>query len=193
MEQLLLAGFLMIPAFIANMAATPFGKFLPLGAIDGGRLAKDGRRLLGKSKTWGGLLGGTFAGWLLTVVLYRYAPLSGVLEALPTALNRLEQHALIISIALGALLGDLGESYVKRRIGLESGAKFVPWDQLDLLIGATICGGGTYLVIRQVTLPIPAIERFNALFLILLAFLLIPAHRAINVIAKMLGWKEQAH
>ena len=40
----------------------------------------------------------------------------------------------------GAILGDLVESFIKRRLDRKPGTKFFPWDQLDFVIGSLIFG-----------------------------------------------------
>jgi CDP-diglyceride synthetase len=41
-------------------------------------------------------------------------------------------------LALGALLGDLIKSMVKRRVGVPSGRSWFPYDQLDYIIGGLL-------------------------------------------------------
>ncbi len=41
-------------------------------------------------------------------------------------------------IGFGVLFGDLVKSFFKRRHGIKPGAKFFPWDQIDLVIGALV-------------------------------------------------------
>ena len=41
-------------------------------------------------------------------------------------------------LGLGAILGDLVESYYKRKAGIPSGKSWKPWDQLDFVIGGII-------------------------------------------------------
>ena len=42
-------------------------------------------------------------------------------------------------IGFAALLGDIIESFVKRRYGLKPGATFQPWDSIDYTLMASIC------------------------------------------------------
>ncbi len=42
------------------------------------------------------------------------------------------------TIAAGALVGDMGKSFVKRRLGKKPGSMFQPWDGIDYMIGAII-------------------------------------------------------
>src|SRR2546430_3736705 len=55
-----------LPAVIANPMAVVFGGGSP---IDGGRSLSDGQRIFGDGKTWRGLIGGTFSGAILGLLL----------------------------------------------------------------------------------------------------------------------------
>lgn len=79
--------------------------------IDGGRLAWDGRPLLGASKTWRGLLTGIAGAGIA----------SGILGP-----------GLVFGLVFGlaALMGDLLSSFIKRRAGLASSARATSLDQL---------------------------------------------------------------
>lgn len=80
-------------------------------AIDGGRRARDGRPWLGVSKTWRGLL----------AALAVTPPLS-LLLGLGAGLGLL--------IALGAMAGDLGSSFLKRRLGIAPSGRALLLDQV---------------------------------------------------------------
>lgn len=192
-DQLLFAAWLLLPAFLANMTATPCGKFLPIGPIDGGRHHSDGRPVLGKGKTWGGLIGGTICGWLLSIAIYKFFPGTGVFQYLSESLTKVEQHLFFLSLAVGALVGDLVESYIKRRRNIGSGEKFVPWDQLDLFIGAVVCGSMVYWALTLSSIRLPSVERLNPWALLALTVLIVPIHRLINLVAFRLKLKSVPH
>lgn len=106
--------------------------------VDGGRLWHDGRPLLGKSKTWRGLITGTLAcalvSWLLDLGAL-FGALFGVV----------------------ALLGDLVSSFIKRRLGLIPSARATGLDQipeslLPVLFAAMWLNLGTVAVILTPTL-----------------------------------------
>ena len=123
----------MLPAYVPNNAAVLFGGGPP---IDGGR-TMDGRRLLGDGKTWRG----TAAGWLAGVgvgLLLRELR-DPVSDALGVALPTLPLAA-ALALPLGAMLGDIGASFLKRRTGRERGAPFPGVDQLDFVVGALLLG-----------------------------------------------------
>jgi CDP-diglyceride synthetase len=110
----------LIPAMFAN--ATPV---LAKGRrpIDCGLKFIDGRRLLGDGKTWEGLIAGLAAGAIVGVLL---AMILG------------EPQVAIIGVlsSVGALVGDIIASFIKRRAGLERGAPAPVLDQLNFYIGA---------------------------------------------------------
>ena len=63
-EMMLFTLWIYLPGFLVNTFAMMWGKWLPKTGygpwpIDGGRLHKDGNRLLGDGKTWNGLIGGS--------------------------------------------------------------------------------------------------------------------------------------
>ncbi|WP_404365102.1 CDP-archaeol synthase [Marinobacter sp.] len=79
--------------------------------IDGGRLWRDGRPILGSSKTWRGLFGGSLGCGFAAQIL---------------------GQGFLFGAAFGllALLGDLFSSFCKRRLGLGSSARATVLDQL---------------------------------------------------------------
>lgn len=128
-EIVVTAVWAMVPAYVPNNAAVLFGGGRP---IDGGRTMGD-RRLLGDGKTWRGTAAGWGAGALFALVLNRLAdPAAGALGvSVPTF-----SVPVIVALPLGAMLGDIGASFLKRRSGRERGAPFPGVDQLDFVVGA---------------------------------------------------------
>ncbi|MGC9071598.1 MAG: CDP-2,3-bis-(O-geranylgeranyl)-sn-glycerol synthase [Acidilobus sp.] len=110
-----------LPAMIANGAPVIMNGPPP---IDFGRRLRDGRRLFGDGKTWGGLLGGLTAGTL-----------TGAVEAAFVGAQVIPYSALS---SIGALTGDLFGSFIKRRLGLERGAQAPLLDQLGFYIFALL-------------------------------------------------------
>ncbi|MHC1565346.1 MAG: CDP-2,3-bis-(O-geranylgeranyl)-sn-glycerol synthase [Candidatus Syntropharchaeales archaeon] len=122
-STVLVSLWLILPAYVANASPVIFGGGKPL---DHG-LVIGGKRLLGDGKTYRGFVAGIALGVLIGLVQNQIA----ALIATPTF-----PFAVLILLSTGALLGDLVESAIKRRIGMERGAHFFPLDQLDFLIGA---------------------------------------------------------
>ncbi|WP_380680933.1 CDP-2,3-bis-(O-geranylgeranyl)-sn-glycerol synthase [Salinigranum sp. GCM10025319] len=166
----------MLPAYVPNNAAVLAGGGRP---IDGGR-TWGGRRVLGDGKTWRGTAAGTLAGVALALLLNRVAPaVGGVLGfALPTFPLRVA-----LTLAFGAMLGDIAASFLKRRTGRERGAAFPGVDQLDFVVGAlgltAVAAPGWFAA----TFPLPA------LLVVLVATPVL--HVATNGIAYALGLKDE--
>ena len=123
----------MLPAYVPNNAAVLAGGGRP---IDGGRMLGE-RRLLGDGKTWRGTAVGTAAGTALALALSAAAPAVG--DAIG---HTLPQFPLLagFGLAFGAMLGDIGASFLKRRTGRQRGAPFPGLDQLDFVVGALALG-----------------------------------------------------
>jgi CDP-2,3-bis-(O-geranylgeranyl)-sn-glycerol synthase len=170
---LLSSVWIMLPAYIPNPTAALLGGGTP---IDFGRNYSDGKRIFGDGKTFRGLFFGVLAG-IITGGLLIW--LSGTFT-----LTFLPQHTLtsVSLLALGALLGDLGKSFFKRRMGKVRGEKWPVADQLDLVVGAFILmlifDPGWFFA--YITVPI--------LFIILILTIIL--HRAVNIIGYVMGVKE---
>ena len=127
-ERLLQLIYFMLPAYVANMAP-PFAKYWP------GWNAPIAARQLGTHKT---VIGFAF----------------GVVAAVPVAFiqSRISWTAAIVDyddwlplgvrFGIGAMAGDSLKSLVKRRLGIRPGAPWVPFDQLDFVVGALVLIGG---------------------------------------------------
>lgn len=153
-ETILQALWLFLPAYIANMAPVFVAKIIPKwnAPIDGGRVGKDGQRLLGAGKTWRGLAGGAALGGLVAVAMLPIAWSWGLVDELTwgirvemvcdgtvcneTFVTATELQAFLFGAIVGAmaLVGDAVKSYFKRRRGKEGGAPWFPFDQLDFVV-----------------------------------------------------------
>ena len=166
----------MLPAYVPNNVAVVVGGGPP---IDGGR-TMGGRRLLGDGKTWQGTAGGWGAGILLAVALDASRPAVGDMlgMSLPTF-----PLAAAIALPLGAMVGDIGASFLKRRSGRERGAPFPGVDQLDFVVGALLSGlvAAPNWFADTFTLPVIAV-------VVVLTPLL---HVATNGLAYGLGLKDE--
>jgi len=136
-EIILQAIWLFLPAYAANGTALLVGGGLP---IDFGRKWKDGRRIFGDGKTWRGFFVGSLIGIVVGFSLATVAKYLTEKGLNPFELDCFEGFPIMIplvsSLSFGALIGDLVESFFKRRIGKERGEDWFPFDQLDFVLGA---------------------------------------------------------
>ncbi len=176
LELLVLALWLMLPAYVPNNAAVLAGGGAP---IDGGR-TWGGKRVLGDGKTWRGTAAGTLAGVALALVLNGLQPtVTGATGfELPTF-----PILAALGLAFGAMLGDILASFLKRRTGRERGAMFPGVDQLDFVVTA---------------LPLTALLAFDwfvtwfTLPVIVVVLVVTPLlHLTTNGIAYLLGLKNE--
>lgn len=137
-EIIIQAFWLIIPAYIANASALLAGGGTP---IDFGKKYKDGKRILGDGKTWRGLLAGSFIGMTAGFGLSAAAKFSYIYD-FPILLSDFTGFPfmipLIYSICFGALIGDIIESFFKRRAGINRGQNWIPFDQLDFILGVLL-------------------------------------------------------
>lgn len=171
------ALWVMLPADVPNNAAVLAGGGRP---IDGGR-TWDGKRVLGDGKTWRGTAAGTIAGTALALLL------NVVRDPIANALGvaALPEFPLLaaVALALGAMLGDVGASFLKRRTGRERGAAFPGLDQLDFVVGALLLAAAVDFEWFTETFTLPV------LVVILAATPLL--HVVTNTIAYWLGLKDE--
>lgn len=150
LETVLAALWLMLPAYVANMSPVVASKLLPgwNARLDGGRIAKDGKPLLGASKTWRGLVVGALAGgmtaWIQSNLSgggWRDDFGRGVLvegTGIEVAGGWFVPLVLGLAMGTGALLGDAVKSYFKRRRDIKPGAPWLGFDQLDFVVGSMV-------------------------------------------------------
>ena len=131
---------------MANMAPVFAMKLFPhLDArIDGGRNWKDGKPVLGPGKTWRGFIAACLLGAITAALqsLIRFVDLAPERDLSSFFYSRSGGiHGPLIlgfMLGLGAILGDSVKSFFKRRTGREGGAPWVPFDQLDFVLGGLL-------------------------------------------------------
>lgn len=125
-----------LPAFFANM--TPeFFKWFPLNR-------PIHKKLLGKNKTWIGIITASLMGIVVFTVqkfLYQFDFFYNL------SIIDYGDFTILFGFLLGAgaIGGDLVKSFFKRRKKIKPGASWKPWDQLDFAIGGLTLGFIVYV------------------------------------------------
>ncbi len=161
---------IIIPAYIANGTPVVVAKLLSSRniirhPIDFGKIFIDGRRVLGDSKSWEGLLSGIIAGLITSLLQYFIEDSSIVIV-----------RGFILSI--GAMAGDIIGAFIKRRIGLKPGEPLPIVDQLMFIVIA---------LSLAISLNLIKITLVQFIFVLLLTFFL---HIITNYIAYKLNLKD---
>jgi len=153
------ALYFILPAYCANAAPVIFGGGTP---IDFGKKFLDGKPIFGSHKTIRGFFAGLAVGTLVGLVLnaaFEFNVLLGFM------------------LSLGALVGDLFDSFVKRRLGFPPGSLLLVADQLDFVVGA---------LLFSLTVP-PLLDLRTVLIVLIITP---PIHLATNFLAYLLGVKS---
>lgn len=153
------------PAYCANAAPVIFGGGQPM---DFGKLFFDGKPLFGSHKTFRGFLAGLIVGTLVALVqmlLFEY-----VLFQYGSQFRY--NIFLGFMLSLGALTGDLIESFIKRRLNRSPGKSLPIADQIDFILGAFLFSlpfsspsFSAALIIMLITIPIHLITNLGAALL----------------------------
>jgi CDP-2,3-bis-(O-geranylgeranyl)-sn-glycerol synthase len=152
--------------------------------IDGGATFR-GRRVFGDNKTWRGVAC-ALVGCIATVTIQRY--LIGDLASTLAVVDygRANPIAFGATMGGGAMLGELPNSFVKRRLGIAPGAGargilrpvFYLWDQVDFL---------------TTTWPLLLFWARPSWQLVLASFVLAPAvHQSVTIVGFLIGARRRA-
>ncbi len=158
----------LIPIYIANSSPVVLGGGI---ALDLGKKFFDGKRIFGKGKTLRGFFGGILAGTLAGGIVSFIYPLRFFAD--PQT-----QFIAAFALSLGTLCGDAFGSFLKRRMGIESGKQFMPDTFIFLLVSLAF--------VFPFALP-GLFEPFNVLFFIILTVIL---HPLTNALANRAGLKS---
>lgn len=127
--------YFMLPAYFANMAPVFFKNSFSFLAkpIDFGKTWK-GKPLFGAHKTFRGFVMGTLLAIIITFIQFQLFSQSFFTNL---SLFSYDNWLLLgILMGFGALTGDAIKSLIKRRISIKPGKPWVPFDQLDFVVGA---------------------------------------------------------
>ncbi len=138
-----------LPAYLANMAPV-LTKKVPF-------LNKPiWESKLGKNKTWRGVVMAVLTGTIVFAI-QKYAYQQGFTSL---ALIDYDGFSILLGTLLGGgvILGDAVESYFKRKKNIPPGERWIPWDQLDFVLGGLALGCFLYVPAVEVVLIIVLIS-----------------------------------
>lgn len=130
---------LLLPAALANMAPILTAKALPkLDTPIDFKKAWNGNELFGSHKTYRGLISGAVTGFIVFNIQQAcYQSFSYIEEISFFKYNEVSPF-FGAWMGTAALLGDLIKSFFKRRFSIAPGKPWIPFDQIDWIIGALI-------------------------------------------------------
>jgi CDP-2,3-bis-(O-geranylgeranyl)-sn-glycerol synthase len=158
------------PAYCANAAPVIFGGGKPM---DFGKKFFDGKPFLGAHKTFRGFLAGIIVGTLVGLAQ------TIIYENILFDYNSQFQYSILLGfmLSIGALTGDLIESFIKRRISRSPGSSLPVADQIDFILGAFLF-----------SIPVLPPSLISALIILLVT---IPIHLLTNLGAALLKMKNK--
>jgi CDP-2,3-bis-(O-geranylgeranyl)-sn-glycerol synthase len=143
MNDILTLIWLFLPAGIANMGPVIANNISFLKKynqpLDFGKTFR-GKRIFGDHKTIRGILAGGFMGLIVAFGQMLLSDIFSWLDRYSYQLDYSSSRILLFGLCLGfgAIIGDAVKSFFKRQIGVEPGKPWVPFDQLDFIIGGAI-------------------------------------------------------
>jgi len=95
-----------------------------------------GKPILGSHKSWRGAIFGIIIGFLIIFSQKLFYQFSAIQKISFLDYQRINIYLFAFLMSFGAVFGDLLFAFIKRRLGLEPGASFLPFDQINYVIGA---------------------------------------------------------
>ena len=174
LNLLLQTLWIFLPAGIANMAPVLF-RWVPfLGIpVDFG-LKYRNKPFFGKNKTYRGFL---FAVLVAIFIVYLQKVFYTQTNSI-AIINYTQINVFLLGFLLGfgALFGDLIKSFFKRQVGIKAGKSWLPFDQIDWIIGSSL------LLLLYI--------KINWLYYVIAFIVLGVLHPVVNVIGYLLKIKK---
>ena len=125
-----------LPAAFANMSPNVF-KFIPfLNYPVDFNIRLQNKPLLGKNKTYRGFFFGILIALLTIIIQKTLYPYMSNLSLVNY--NQINIYLLGFLLGFGALFGDCFFSFLKRRINIPPGKPWIPFDQINWVIGSLL-------------------------------------------------------
>lgn len=130
-----------LPAYFTNMTPPLAKRFRVFDFLDkpiDSNKTFNNKPILGAHKTWRGLVAGIIVGILVVYLQKWFYQFSWIKEISLFNYEKINVLLLGFLLSFGAVLSDLFFAFLKRRLNLKPGAKFIPFDQINYVIGAYI-------------------------------------------------------
>jgi len=161
------------PAFVANASPLIAKRFLrKRHPVDFGRNFIDGRRIFGDNKSWEGVITGILVG---TVVGAALTPLYGC-SYIKLAVAGFTQ-------GVGSMVGDLMNSFLKRRLGINPGGPLPFLDQVSFVVASL-------LILRLAKIDKLVGLNLGLIDMVIIISIALVLHPLTNYIAYLLKLKE---
>ena len=129
--------YFMLPVYFANMAPVMIkGSFKELKVPVDFDTRLDGQTIFGRHKTFRGLIFGVVFAIIIAFIQYMLYDIE--FFKLISFIDYSNWLLVGLLLGSGAVIGDLVESFFKRRLKVKPGKPLIPWDQLDFVIGSLI-------------------------------------------------------
>jgi CDP-2,3-bis-(O-geranylgeranyl)-sn-glycerol synthase len=181
-EHILFVLWFFAPAGLAN-AAPVFAARIPLlnklgTPIDGGKTFR-GKRLFGDHKTVRGFISGILLATIIVLLqMYLFRHVSWFKHT-SLYVDYANSKSLLLGplLGFGALFGDAVKSFFKRQCNVPSGESWIPFDQIDYIVGGVLF-----------SLPIVVLHPTDILLLFIVWVIV---HPLSTFIAWLLGLKDK--
>jgi len=168
-----------LPAYFTNVMASLSKKIKIFDFFSkplNGRKIIGGYPIFGPHKTWRGIIVGGISGFLIALLqkwLYQYP---SIVKITFFDYEKINIFLFGFLITLGAIFGDLVFAFFKRRQNIKPGQPWIPFDQINFVIGA-------FLFLT------PYLRLEIKIWLTVLVFTFV-FHVLANHIAYFLGWQK---
>lgn len=130
-----------IPAYAANMTPPlvrniPALSFLDVPVDFGRKLGN--ARIFGGHKTWRGVITSAIVGIVVVFLQKWFYQFKWAAEVSLVNYQAINIWLFAFLMVGGAIAGDLVAAFIKRRLHLEPGAPFMPWDQTNYVLGCFV-------------------------------------------------------
>ena len=143
MKDLLFAIWFFLPAGLANASSLyavkiPYLKKLSY-PLDINKTI-NGKVIFGKNKTWRGTILAIIVGIVIVALQHFIYPHSAWIRSISGPVDYKTINYILLGGLLGggAILGDIAESFAKRRLVIRPGSTWFPYDQIDYIIGGCL-------------------------------------------------------